>query len=444
MNEGRAQGRTRFGTWRCAPPSSVALAALFSSFALAGSQDLLCAQPASPDGPPVYRRVFVTSTSHTGDLRSWIEVTTKGLSGTEAGDEICQVRAEAAGLATGGNPQFVAWISDTANDAYCRVQGLAGTKAGGCGGGELPGAGPWVRTDGLFWGSEIDTLTSAAPEGGPRVQIDLDETGAPQLSQYYVTGTHDSGVLGPTNCVDWESASGSEFWDGFVTNAIDGWSIGAVVDCAREDLHLLCLERGTGATPPPPSAPGALVFVTSTTCSAVLGGCTAAVSDMGVTAGDNLCKERAQAGHLPDPTGFIAWLSDTANGAGPRLTGPGPWKRVDGYKVADDAADWLDGHLDAPNFLDEFGDEVSTIEVWTGTESNGSSTAANDHCNDWNFGSSSKSTTAGWLARTHSFWTSAALRGCNQPKHLYCFSNRVVIFWNGFEPTDPDWSSGLP
>jgi len=71
--------------------------------------------------PPSYRTVFIASTAGTGDLASREETQGMGLSGLEAGDEICQVRAEAAGLASDGSPVFHGWLSTSSTDAYCHV-----------------------------------------------------------------------------------------------------------------------------------------------------------------------------------------------------------------------------------------------------------------------------------------------------------------------------------
>ena len=77
---------------------------------------------------------FVTSVTGKGDLECWPDA---GMAtGLAAGDAICQARATAAGLANPSN--FVAWISDMNDDAYCRVHNFSGTKAANCGQLELP------------------------------------------------------------------------------------------------------------------------------------------------------------------------------------------------------------------------------------------------------------------------------------------------------------------
>src|SRR6188768_570424 len=93
----------------------------------------------------VVRRMFVTSVSGTGDLGSWPAA---GIAtGLAAGDAICQARASAASLP---NPSgYRAWLSDSTDDAYCRIHMLTGKLSANCGQPTLPAsAGPWRRTDG--------------------------------------------------------------------------------------------------------------------------------------------------------------------------------------------------------------------------------------------------------------------------------------------------------
>src|SRR5262249_13959608 len=88
------------------------------------------------------RYAFVTSTTGNGNLATWAGAGAN--TGLAAADAICQARAAAGGM-TG---TFVAWMSDSNNDAYCRVHGLTGKKAAMCGQMALPvAAGPWARAN---------------------------------------------------------------------------------------------------------------------------------------------------------------------------------------------------------------------------------------------------------------------------------------------------------
>ena len=66
------------------------------------------------------RRVFVTSVTGTADLSTWPD--SGGVGGLTGADSVCRARALAAGL--GNSTGFVAWMSDSSNDAYCRIHGF--------------------------------------------------------------------------------------------------------------------------------------------------------------------------------------------------------------------------------------------------------------------------------------------------------------------------------
>jgi hypothetical protein len=51
-------------------------------------------------------------------------------------------------------------MSDSVDDAYCRILGLSGQVAANCGEASLPtDAGPWIRTDGFAFAGTISQLT---------------------------------------------------------------------------------------------------------------------------------------------------------------------------------------------------------------------------------------------------------------------------------------------
>jgi hypothetical protein len=399
---------------------------------------------------PVYRRAFVTSTTGTGKLGNWTEVIGLGLTSFEAGNRICQIRAEAAGLATGGDPEFMAWLSDPTDDAYCRLRGLAGRREDDCDSTPpLPVAGPWIRVDGLPWSGDLDTLTSGEPAGGPYLQMDVAENATiVALSSNFMSGTDDSGVssIPERHCQSWISEADTDNWSGGVVSSVDSWSGGASGGC-NTPRRLLCLETGFGDAAPHPKGPGSITFVTSTTCAGDLGACTAAPGDTGLDAGDNYCRESAATALLPQPDSFFAWLStDVGPTLVSRITGPGPWRRLDGYPVAANAADWFDGRLAAVPFVDETGTEVPVgSSAWTGTTPTGSATG--DDCVEWTVPTAGASGTDGWTHRSGAFWTeiSIAPEPCNVPRRLYCLSNFVQLFWDNFERGDfSRWDRVVP
>src|SRR5262249_38012992 len=124
--------------------------------------------------------------------------------GLAAADAVCAARATAAGL-TG---TYVAWMSDTNNDAYCRLHGLAGKKSNNCGLGALPvAAGPWARPNSNTpTAPTIDKLL--APSRITYAPANVNESGsAVSYSDRVYTGTDDNGVAVANTCTDWTSTS---------------------------------------------------------------------------------------------------------------------------------------------------------------------------------------------------------------------------------------------
>src|SRR5262249_20602184 len=151
-------------------------------------------------------------------------------------------RAAAAGL----SGTYAAWLSDSANDAFCRVQGLAGKRAANCGQAAPPAAaGPWVRVDGQPWAGSLDELVAAT---NPRVftPVFLDEHGTPTLSTFYSSTGPDGSVVAGT-CNNWNSALGGVGYGGsHVTGTL--WTQWGSTLCGFS-AHLLCFETGPGPAP---------------------------------------------------------------------------------------------------------------------------------------------------------------------------------------------------
>ena len=93
----------------------------------------------------VQRRAFATSVQGPGNLSSWADA--GGNTGLAAGDAICRARAAAGGLPNAAT--YRAWLSNSATDAYCHVQGLSGTVGNACLGASQPGGGPWYQANGM-------------------------------------------------------------------------------------------------------------------------------------------------------------------------------------------------------------------------------------------------------------------------------------------------------
>ncbi len=389
--------------------------------------------PATATTEEGFKIAFVTSTSGFGNLGDsadaghWVETSGTGLTGLNAADHICQTRAEAVGFATAGSPVFRAWMSDTLDDAWCRVQGLDGKRfdASPCGGQTLSGAGPWVRVDGVPWAPELTEFVD--PAVGPWTTARVTETGTVFTDHNFMTGTGTNGVASSRRCLDWTSSGAGQSWDGGVTHSITTeWSVGASSSCSGAH-RLLCLEVGSGgATPRRQTGAGALVFRTSEVGSGDLSTWTATGGLAGVAGATAACQALAAAARLPAPESFVPWLSDAALPAKDRITTDGPFRRVDGFLIADTKADLIDSTLDDPFLVDENGQPIHS-EVWTGSSATGLLAST---CADWT--SEAGNGTSGRPDRADNLW-SGLTSTCTQYKGLYCVSNVVTVFWDGFE-----------
>ncbi|MFN7940103.1 MAG: hypothetical protein U0X73_00780 [Thermoanaerobaculia bacterium] len=385
---------------------------------------------AGREGPGVApRRMFVTSTQGSANLGSWAETTGTGLAGLPAGDKICQVRAEAVGFATAGVPVFRAWISDSSTDAWCHVQGLAGKKGTGCGGGSQIGGGPWKRADDVLFSQSLADFTANAPLTAPVVT----ETNAvaalgPGIAW---SGTNSDGTLTADTCGGWTVATFGAQGIG-ATTSIATWTQGFTNGCGNS-YRLYCFEQGAvGAPVSPVTGPGGIAFVTSESNTGDLSLWASSGSQDGLAGGDAVCQTLAAAATLPGASTFKAWMSDAATDAISRLTLDGPWNRVDGLRVASSKADLTDGNVAAPLRVTETGSRLALGEkTWTGTSAGGTKLGA--RCADWTSGLAIDSGAVGLDDDTNGNWTSQNFDACDQVRHLDCFGNVLYLFWDNFE-----------
>jgi hypothetical protein len=410
---------------------------------LCASAALLAVAPAAA----VKRRAFVTSVSGSGNLSSWPDA--GGNVGLAAGDAICRARAAAGGLPNAS--AYRAWLSTAATDAWCHVQGLSGERATGCGGGAQTGGGPWYLANGItpWTGSLAELATSSDPEIYRGVL--QDEFGVSITSftaSTYWTGTSPEGAGLAGTCTDWTQGSPAVFGGyGTAFGAARAWSfLGS--DFCDDNLRLLCLEPGPSETPLVRwFSPGSVVFVTSVGGTGNLGSWPQAQGATGIAAGDAICRNVAAAAHLPAPSSFVAWLSAPGVDAADRVTSNGPFKRIDGLVVASSHADLTDGTVSVSVQQTELGDYGVTgwSYVWTGTAGDGGHSTPD--CDAWQDGTSGSTGRAGHLAlERYEGWTENAPQGCQAQRSLYCFSNVVTIFWDGFDLTGDAgrWSSVTP
>lgn len=359
------------------------------------------------------RVVFVTSERGTGNLSTWPSA--GGKTGLAAADQVCQRSAARAGLPG----EFRAWLSSMDDDAFCRVQRLPGKRDEGCGfQPTLPGAGPWIRTDGYSFVRSFEDLLS----GKVLVPLRYTEKPAPLGKGVHFWTASDEGgsawVQFAGTCLDWTDGTGISEVGSPDRSRL--WGNSRLEDCARS-LALACFEVATGRGPDvaiPSQGNAKLVFVTSVHGWGVLGRWPDAQGKTGLEAGDAICQARARSGGL-GARSFRAYLSGSTERA-PDRVGKGPWQRLDGVPVASGVFELLGGRLFTTIGLDEFGRYLGGVGVWTGTMSSGQMA---NHCQDWTNASGRGMWGASDYADEH--WSQYNLTlgdvDCAYEGHLYCF-----------------------
>lgn len=409
---------------------------------------LLLALAATPSLASV-RGMFVTSVSGNGALQTW--GTSSGLSGLPGGDKICQTVADLAGVPNSAD--YVAWLSDATDDAYCRVAGFSGKKSANCGQSSLPDAGPWQRRDGQPFARSLSELTNVGAVLYPGY---LDESGVKIPTTFLAhTGTTFSGELDTTDriCAGWSSASTTTPPFSRVGGAQLGgfaWTQTALAPCSNTS-RLFCFERGSGDPLPPYAAPAAIAFATSVSRSGDLGSWPEAMGQTGLAAGDQICRTLAGAASLPFADSFVAWLSHSQNAiaAPDRLPIDGPWARVDQVEIVSaksglSAVDPVPLLLGASLDVDELGGHVGN-QALTGTLITGAFAPGAD-CDGWTDDTGASSGEYGFPQQTTGSWTeSPSDVDCTAFYRIYCFGDVVLLHWDHFESGDLGrWSSVAP
>lgn len=263
----------------------------------------------------------------------------------------------------------------------------------------LTGA-PWARIDGT------KIVDKAANLADSQLASPLNQTADGQyvLDGFAWTGTAEIAGKPLESCNDWSATAAPRVGHtGNVTSTgstflTDDWD--PQHRCTRDDGYLYCLEEtGTGVEPPAlPDSRANVMFVTSETYNANLGGLTGA---------DQKCAASAANAGLSGS--FVAVISaPTADAAG-RLGNARGFVRPDGLPIAGSPIALLDGRFAYPPNLDAKGDEVSGY-VWTGDMSDcagwTSTTAGGGDMGDPNLGGSGAFIYGG--------------SSCNASNHLYC------------------------
>ena len=172
----------------------------------------------------------------------------------------------------------------------------------------------------------------------------------------------------------------------------------------------ICTAMALLASPSAAQSGPSIVFVTSTTHTGALGGLSGA---------DAICQGIANGAPLPGT--YKAWLSDSTGTPDTRFyKSPGIYRNVNGFTVADNWDDLIDGAISNLN-LDQFGNQF-TGTVWTNTNVDGTRSGDWD-CNDWTSSSDLVTGREGYINRVDGSWTysSGGYRGCGYSSRLYCF-----------------------
>ena len=380
---------------------------------------------AVPPSTPGY--AFVTTEFNTGNLSTWSEA--GGNSGLAAGDAICRTEATAANLPDPTN--YVAFLSDSNNDAYCRLHGLSGKKANNCGQATLPTfAGPWIRPDGLPFATLATLINDQAFISPATISAANTHDASIMFS-----GTQSGLIADPftpaPQCNNWTTSGNTSvaaFFGGTVS------PFGSSTGCSS-DYSLMCMHAGANSSISYALPSGRQAFVTSASGDGKLSTWTEAGGNTGTAAGDKICQSEAAANGLRAPSSFKAWLSDST-GISPinaidRYQNDGPWVRVDGLPIAASKADLIAfTHL-------------KSLPITIGaTLQNGSSTLTGTHNNGaaggadrkgWTSALTTDSSIVGTAFDTGG-WSENFNESCDQVfRQLYCFSDLDRIFENGVE-----------
>lgn len=165
---------------------------------------------------------------------------------------------------------------------------------------------------------------------------------------------------------------------------------------------------------------GNLIFVSSTTVSA----------GSGLSAFDQRCNALASAAGINNAAGnsFVAWASTASIPLSTRWTATGGLERIDGRPFALSRAELFAGRVINPNNLDDTGARLSALSViWTGTNDDGSASAAN--CRAWTSTQVAASGLTGRAEGGPGLWTSLVDQGCADP------SFRIACVQNGSNTT---------
>jgi hypothetical protein len=375
-------------------------------------------------------RMFTTSTTGTGNLLTGWGVS--AASGLAAADAVCAARATAAALPG----TYVAWMSDSQNDAYCRVHGLSGKKANNCGQASLPtSAGPWVRAgDFKPFASTIDKLL--APNHQVFYAADYNESGSiiNSTSDRVWTATDDAGVWTNNDCNSWTSSSaGFTAGYGEVLGGGTSWTRSSTTDNSCSAFyHLRCMETGSGPALPPMHPQNVKrAFITSVSGNGNLSAWPDSFGATGNAAPDAICQARARFAGYPNASAFKAWWTYYSFyiSSGRINTTSVAYARPDGVILANNRTDLLDLRIQAPWEQTELNTYVSGSAdaggAWTGTYPSSTigqyySSSSFYSCSNWTNGTNSYQAPVGRFDLLDYRQMHVQLASCDALNRFYC------------------------
>jgi len=292
------------------------------------------------------RVMFLTAEVGTGELSSWAN--SGGLAGMAAADAVCQAEATAAGLVG----TYVAYMSDSTNDAWCHAAGLSDLVADDCGGAGVPmdQEQVYLRTDGHPVSLNYSNLFGAPtdPQGASfvLVPLDRDATGAESTVDNVRHGTEAGGMAHTATCTNWTLASGSAAsFD--PREETDPLYLATNSNCGGS-AALVCMSAEPGGFQTAPDS----YLVTGGMHVFVNPGAPGTGGSFLVSDADFYCELGANSRGLPNPTKYRAYLSVPGEHARCRILGltgnigsncggnipavTGPFKRWDGVLIAED------------------------------------------------------------------------------------------------------------
>lgn len=376
--------------------------------------------------------VFVTSSSGNGDLSTWPG--SGGMTGLAGGDAICQGLADDAGLP--GN--YVAYLSDSTDDAFCRIHGLTGKRSNNCGQAEPIDAGDsevWHRTDGRpFIRNAID---GHWPTDEVFYPLWLDENGQPRQERWVMTGSSEMGGVATSGgtCDDYSDPNESVAF-GSTSETSSNWGSGSGGPCSIS-FNLLCFRTDQNPAGFKPDSRG--IRQAFATTDRVYGNLTLEPDSDGLgglEGADRICRNQAAEADLKDADTYKAFLSETGTSAFDRFNWPDlPWARLDGVLFAGDLPTLIDQGSETSLNHTPSGTYIGREYGWSGTESGGTPSA--DNCNDWSEAGDGISGTAMPINHAGSNWginTSSGSWPCDPPiGRLFCLADSDLIFHDGIE-----------